>query len=66
MYKGIIKKSRTLDFNASFLITLALEQNLPILEDKIPATYYPYIMFALILGNVVLRFVTKGPVGDKT
>ena len=66
MSKGLIKKSRTLDFNAIFLVTLALEQNLPILENQIPVTFYPYILFALIIANVILRFMTSGPVGDKS
>lgn len=64
-YKGFIKKSHTLDFNILIGVLAGLEQNLPILQDIIPASVYPWLFFAVLMGNIGLRLKTKGPVGDK-
>jgi hypothetical protein len=65
MYKGLILKSHTLDFNTLVLVGVAVEQNLPMLKDMIPATVYPWITFGVLMTNVLLRLKTKGPVGEK-
>ncbi len=64
-YKGLILKSRTLDLNAVAGLMLLAEQNLSFLEGMIPANVYPYLAFGLIMANGAMRFVTKGPVGNK-
>jgi len=64
-YQGIIKKSRTLDFNVLVGLLAAAEQNLPVLQGTLSPTMYSYLFFGVLMVNVGLRFVTKGPVGTK-
>lgn len=63
-------KSFTIWFNgimgmAVVFLPLAQEQ-LPQLQDYLPASLYHYGMGALIVGNIILRFKTNGALADKS
>lgn len=55
-------KSKTLWFNILVAALLAVEMNLPNLQDFIEPEQYAYLLGAVNLINVVLRAVTKAPV----
>jgi cytochrome b561 len=62
-------KSMTIWFNtlmgmAVVALPVAQEQ-LPQLQDYLPASLYHYGMGALILGNIILRFKTTSALADK-
>jgi hypothetical protein len=65
MYKGLILKSHTMDFNVLLAVGVAVEQNLPMLEGMLPANAYTWIIFGVAMANVLLRLKTKGPVNTK-
>jgi len=67
-YQGIIKKSRTLDFNIGAGIIaagLAVEQYLPILQGSVSVETYQGLVAVMVIGNIIYRFKTKNPVGEK-
>ena len=67
LYKGLIMKSRTLDFGALLVILGAVQVSLPALlgpfNISTEATGAGTALIGLIV--VILRAVTKGPVGEK-
>lgn len=62
-------KSLTIWFNgvmAAAVVALPFAQDqLPQLQDYLPASLYHYGMGALIVGNIILRFKTNGALADK-
>lgn len=64
-YQGFIKKSRTLDFNIVVGLLAAAEQNLPVLQGVLSPTMYSIFFFGVLMTNVGLRLITKGPIGAK-
>jgi hypothetical protein len=63
-------KSLTIWFNsimgaAVVALPIAQEQ-MPQLQDYLPASLYHYGMGALIAGNIILRFKTSGALADKS
>ena len=63
-YKGLIKKSRTLDAAALLTIFGAVQQYLPYIQDKL-AGNYGYVFGGVGVLVAYLRFVTTKPVGEK-
>lgn len=63
MYKGVIKKSRTLDAAMLLGVFGAIQVTLPGLGLDSQTTGIVNMVLAVIIGY--LRFKTTGPVGDK-
>lgn len=55
-------KSKTMLFNMAAGALIALEMNMPMLQDFIEAETYAYALVAVNIVNVVLRAITKAPV----
>ena len=54
-----VVRSRTLWFNALFALLMAAEGALHLIRDVFPdEAFYSSVIFALILGNAVLRVLT--------
>jgi len=63
-YRGIVKRSRTLDAAVLVAVLGAVELNFPLLQDMLGEWYgVSYIFIAGLMAY--LRFVTTGPVGQK-
>jgi len=63
-YKGVIKKSRTLDAAALIAVLGVIEANFGLLREMLGEHYgISYIAIAAIMAW--LRVKTTGPVGDK-
>ncbi len=62
-------KSFTIWFNGLMAIAVTAlpmaQDNLPQLQDYFPANFYHYLMGALIVGNIALRFKTNGALAEK-
>ncbi len=62
-------KSLTIWFNSlmgALVVGLPVAQDsLPQLQDYLPANLYHYLMGALVLGNILLRFKTSVALADK-
>jgi cytochrome b561 len=62
-------KSWTIWFNGMLGVAVvalpAAQENLPQLQEYLPADVYHYLMGALVLGNMLLRFKTSGRLADK-
>lgn len=52
-------KSRTIWFNAIVAALGAAEPSLGLLKAIIPVDVYAVLMFTLVVGNTVLRTITK-------
>ena len=63
-YKGIIKKSRTMDYAALLAIGGTVLQTLPMLQDQLQGNY-GYVFMGVSVIVAILRSKTNGPVGDK-
>lgn len=63
-YKGLIHKSRFLDFGALIGVFGVLEQNLPLVREQL-GDYYGIIFIGIAVITFMLRYVTTGPVGEK-
>jgi len=63
-YKGVIKKSRTLDWSAILLLFGILEMNLPLLKENL-GSYYGWVFIGVAVITGYLRVKTTGPVGEK-
>ncbi len=63
------KKSLTIWFNSlmgAVVVALPMAQDsLPQLQDYLPANVYHYLMAALVVGNIILRFRTSSALADK-
>ncbi len=63
-------KSMTIWFNgvmAAAVVALPmLQEQMPQLQEYLPASLYHYGMGALIVGNIVLRFKTNGALAEKS
>jgi hypothetical protein len=59
------KRSKTLWANAIMTALLAAELNVGLLRAWLGEEVYGVVSFAIILVNVVLRFVTTGPISLK-
>lgn len=64
MYKGLIKKSRTLDMAAMVAALGVLEMNLPLVRESL-GNYYGWVFIGIAVAAAVLRLKTTGPVGQK-
>ena len=64
MYKGLIKKSRTLDAATLLVVFGVIEQNLPLLREQLGDNYGLVFMCVGIIF-ALLRMKTTAPVGDK-
>jgi hypothetical protein len=51
--------SKTIWFNFLCAMTFAAEASLGIIKDALPGGLYPWLAFALIMGNTALRFITQ-------
>jgi hypothetical protein len=62
----MLKGYRTLSFNAlAFVpVLISLLQD-PTVTPLIPPTWMPYVTMGIVIGNVLLRLNTTGPVGQK-
>ncbi len=64
-----VHKSMTIWFNSvmgAVVVGLPFAQGqLPQLQEYLPASLYHYLMGALIVGNILLRFKTNGALADK-
>ncbi len=62
-------KSLTLWFNgiaAALIAALPLAQEqLPQLQDALPANFYHELMVVVVAGNILLRFKTRSALADK-
>lgn len=62
-------KSLTIWFNSimgMLVVALPMAQDqLPQLQEYVPANLYHYAMGALVAGNIILRFKTNGALADK-
>lgn len=62
-------KSLTIWFNSAMgaaVVALPMAQDqLPQLQDFLPANLYHYLMGALVVGNIILRFKTNTALADK-
>lgn len=62
-------RSLTIWFNSvAGAVVLALpvaQEQMPQLQDYLPANLYHYLMGALVLGNIILRFKTHSALADK-
>jgi hypothetical protein len=63
-YKGVIKQSRTLDLGALVVVLGAIQTGLPQISSQL-GEYNGIINMAVGVLIVYLRYVTKGPVGQK-
>lgn len=66
-YKGIIKKSRTLDKETALLfigIIGVVQEYLPMVQNTLGENY-GFVMMGFAVIGFILRFKTTGPVGDK-
>ncbi len=64
MYKGIIKKSRTLDLSAALAVLGVIELNMPLVRDML-GDYYGVVFILFAAVGAYLRTDTTGKVGDK-
>ena len=55
-------KSKTHRFNALMAALLTAEANMHLLQPLLPVDAFGVISFVLVVGNVILREITKGPV----
>ncbi len=64
-----VHKSMTIWFNSvmgMMVVGLPVAQDsMPQLQEYLPAGLYHYLMGALIVGNILLRFKTNGALADK-
>jgi hypothetical protein len=51
-------RSKTLRFNAAVLMLAAAEAQLSVLKDVLPGGLYPWLAFALPVGNALLRLIS--------
>ncbi len=62
-------KSMTIWFNAVFGAAVAAlpfaQEQLPQLQEYLPANFYHYLMAAVVAGNILLRFKTRSALADK-
>jgi len=62
-------KSYTMWFNGALIGLLAavpeLQASLPALQEYLPADVYKWLMFAALVGNMMLRVKTKTALADK-
>ncbi len=63
-YRGMIGKSRTLDYAALLAAFGAIQQGLPEMQMQL-AGYYGWVFIAVAGIMAYLRAKTNGPVGDK-
>lgn len=63
-YTGIIKGSKTLDFQMFSAAMLAAELKLDLIKVYL-GDYYGEVAFAFLIINVFLRFATKHGLGKK-
>ena len=64
IYKGLIKRSHTMDYAALLATFGVIQQLLPMIEESL-AGYYGYVFMAVGIVVALLRQKTKGPVGEK-
>lgn len=64
MYKGLIKKSRTLDTAVVIAILGIIEANFSLISDSL-GEYQGFVYIGLSIVIAVLRMDTTGPIGDK-
>lgn len=64
VYTGIIKGSKTLDFQFLTMMFVGLETNLNLVEIYL-AGNYGWVSFVIIMVNIMLRFKTTKPLGKK-
>ena len=55
-------KSKTLWFNTAMSGLLALEASLDLLKPVLPGNVYAYFSVTLIVGNAILRVLTRVPI----
>ena len=55
-------KSKTMVFNFVMAALTAAELNFAMLQPALGADVYGILNFTLVVGNVILRMVTTGPV----
>ena len=60
---SLFKGYRTVTFNLVTAIVPVME--LANMTYAIPHNWMPYWIFAFILGNVILRYMTTTPIGSK-
>ena len=63
-YKGIIKKSRTMDYALLLVIFGTVLQALPMVQDQLQGNY-GFIFMGLSIITAVLRAKTTQALGDK-
>lgn len=56
-------KSKTYRFNVIIAILAVAEAKVSLLQPVLGQDAYAYLTFALVIGNVILRELTKEPVG---
>ncbi len=64
MYKGLIKKSRTLDAATLMVIFGVVQQTLPMVQENL-GDYYGMIFMGVGVIFALLRKATTAPLGDK-
>lgn len=64
MYKGLIKKSRTLDVAAVIAILGVIEANFSLISDQL-GEYQGFVYIGISIAMALLRMKTTAPVGDK-
>ncbi len=63
-YTGIIKGSKTMDFQALTAVMIAAEANLGLVQEYLGGNYGA-IAFGFVVVNVLLRIATKHGLGSK-
>ena len=63
-YTGLIKGSKSMDFQAFTLIMIAAEANLGMIEQYLGG-HYGWVAFTFVIANAILRLVTTNGVGKK-
>lgn len=63
-YTGIIKGSKTMDFQALTAIMIAAEANLSLVQEYLGGNY-GMVAFGFVIINIFLRMATKHGLGKK-
>lgn len=58
-------KSKTHLFNSVAGLLLIMEQNMQVIRPALGDSTFAYLAFGLIVGNYILREVTKQPIAEK-
>ena len=61
-YKGIVGKSRTLDWSVLLAVFGVIEMNLPMVKEQL-GDYYGWVFIGSAVITAVLRKVTTKPLG---